>query len=138
MDRASSQPSYFHLGNNVYAYVRTYASVPKFHIRYFGPSRYSSTSSRLVPTKRGAALDIFQFKKLLQCQKRLTLDYYEQSTAVAAAKSTKGSTEETDNHETNLPSYSEEEDTLILPDTQPAEAAEKDEVPTKKRKRAST
>ena len=65
-------------------HVKTWGGKVKIHIRTYGPSRFSSTTDRLVPTKRGVALDGKQFQKLLQCQKRLSIEHYEQTKKLEA------------------------------------------------------
>ena len=125
MDQATS--STVDLGNNVFAYVKTWGGKVKIHIRTYGPSRFSSTTDRLVPTKRGVALDGKQFQKLLQCQKRLSIEHYEQTKKLEAI--TNHEKAEDDNREGRK--EEEEDDASLIYDSQPPE----DFTSAQKRKR---
>ena len=73
----STEQTAIHLGNNLYATVRTFQKEVKFHIRKFLPSETAST--QIVPTKWGITLNKEQFTKLIQNQLSLTNDYYSQT-----------------------------------------------------------
>lgn len=75
--RIAKKPStFYNLGNNVFAYIKTRGGKVRVHLRTFTQNK---STLEWTPTKKGIILEREQFEKLLQCQKRLGIDYYLQS-----------------------------------------------------------
>lgn len=71
---AANTSAHVHLGNNIFAVVKTWRGVVKLHIRTYKPS---TSTGPLLPTKKGITLTYPQFVSLLKSQKRLLIDLFE-------------------------------------------------------------
>lgn len=71
------QSTMYPLGRNLFAYTKARKGAVKIHIRIHAvPSNVKG--GRVVPTQRGVALDLKEFKRLIHIQKKLKKDCHQQ------------------------------------------------------------
>jgi hypothetical protein len=74
MDSMKKEPTFYPLGRNIFASVKTWRGKVKIHVRHYADTKEGA----VVPTQRGVIMDLQQFQTLLKAQKNICMAYHQQ------------------------------------------------------------